>query len=420
MTTTLYGNGLDLDTVTQALKEHYKPLSVKNMVYKDNPFLALVNKYERFGGENMPIPTQFGIANRRSATFTTGQLLGTSTNLARFVITRVKDYSFASITGETIKATEGNADAFLKYATMEIDGAIQSLTRSIAVGLYGDGTGKLGDIKSGGLPVNTNGTGRLLTLENAESVTNFEVGMVLKFVQSVAHAPRADTYTITAVDRDTGILTGTIASSSGAAADTDFVVQDGDYVAAGGDADGNRMKISGLEAWIPSGTPANLFGVTRTADRTRLAGVPFNGASMPIEEALIGAASRLAREGGSPTHCFMDYTQFSNLEKALGSKVVYDKVSSDDADVGFQSLTIIGPKGPIQIVADQNCTPNVAYMLQMDTWTLNSLGSAPHILDLDGNRMLREANNDAYEVRVGFYGNLSCNAPGYNSRVALA
>jgi len=59
-------------------------------------------------------------------------------------------------------------------------------------------------------------------------------------------------------------------------------------------------------------------------------------------------------------------------------------------------------------------------MLQMDTWTLNSLGAAPHILDLDGNRMLREANNDAYEVRVGFYGNLSCNAPGYNSRVALA
>jgi hypothetical protein len=78
----------------------------------------------------------------------------------------------------------------------------------------------------------------------------------------------------------------------------------------------------------------------------------------------------------------MDYTQFANLEKALGSKVVYDKVSSDDADIGFQALSIIGPKGPIKIVADQNCTPNVAYMLQMDTWTLNSLGAAPHILEV--------------------------------------
>lgn len=404
---------LNLDNVTQALKEHYKALTVKNMVYKDNPFLALVNKYEQFGGENMPIPTQYGISNRRSATFGTGQLLDTATSLARFVITRVKDYSFASITGETIKATEGSADAFLKYATLEIDGAIQSLTRSIAVGMYGDGTGKIGTFDA--ISAVTDGVGRTIDLVNEEEVTNFEVGMVIRFAPDAATDVRQDTFTITAVNRDTGVLTGTIANSTGGILTTDFLVQSGDYVSAN-----DRLKISGLEAWIPSGTPTDLFSVVRTADRTRLAGVPFDGSSQPIEEALIGAASRLAREGGSPDVCFMDYTQFANLEKALGSKVVYDKVSSDDADIGFQALSIIGPKGPIKIVADQNCTPNVAYMLQMDTWTLNSLGAAPHILDLDGNRMLREALNDAYEVRVGFYGNLSCNAPGYNSRVALA
>jgi len=404
---------LDLNTVTQALKEHYKDLRVKNMVYKDNPLLALMPKYEQFGGENMPIPTQYGIANRRSATFGTGQALNTATSLARFVLTRVKDYSFASITGESIKATESNADAFLKYATLEIDGAIQSLTRSLAIGLYGDATGKIGTYTA--ISAITNGTGRTITLTNAEEVTNFEVGMILKFAPDASTGVRADVYEITAVDRDTGVLTGTISASSGGITTGDFLVQSGDYVSGG-----DRLKISGLEAWIPAGTPANLFGVTRTADRTRLAGVPFNGASMPIEEALVGAASRLAREGGSPDVCFMDYTQFANLEKALGSKVVYDKVSSDDADVGFQALSIIGPKGPIKIVADQNCTPNVAYLLQMDTWSLNSLGAAPHILDLDGNRMLRESAADAYEVRVGFYGNVGCTAPGYNSRVALA
>lgn len=403
---------LDLNTVTQALKEHYKDLRVKNMVYKDNPLLALMPKYEQFGGENMPIPTQFGIANRRSATFGTGQALNTATNLARFVLTRVKDYSFASITGESIKATESNADAFLKYATLEIDGAIQSLTRSLAVSLYGDGSGQIGTI--GALSANTTGTGRTITLTNTENVTNFEVGMVLRFADNNTSALDSDTFTVTAVDRDTGILTGDIASG-GSIAITNAIFQSGDYVSAS-----DRLKVSGLEAWIPTGTPANLFGVTRTADRTRLAGVPFDGSSMPIEEALVSAASRLAREGGSPDHCFMDYTQFSNLEKALGSKVVYDKVSSDDADIGFQALSIIGPKGPIRVIADQNCTPNVAYLLQIDTWSLNSLGAAPHILDLDGNRMLRESSADAYEVRVGFYGNVGCTAPGYNSRVALA
>ena len=404
---------LNLDNVTQALKEHYKPLTVKNMVYKDNPLLALMPKYERFGGENMPIPVQYGIANRRSATFSTGQGLNTATEIARFVLTRVRDYSFASITGETIKATEGAADAFLKYATLEIDGAIQSLTRSLAVSMYGDGSGKIGQIES---TTSTTGT-PTITLSNAEEITNFEVGMVLKVAESTGHAVRSDVLTVDEVDRDAGTIKVTVTNASTNIQKPDAIFQSGDYSSAS-----DRLKITGLEGWLPATAPdATLFfGQNRSKDATRLGGIRFNGASQPIEEALIGAASRLAREGGSPTHCFMDFLQFSNLEKALGSKVVYDKESSDDADIGFQSLTIIGPKGPIQIVADQNCTPNVAYMLQMDTWTLNSLGAAPHILDLDGNRMLREASADAYEVRVGFYGNVACNAPGYNCRVALA
>ena len=404
---------LNLDNVTQALKEHYKPLTVKNMVYKDNPLLALMPKYERFGGENMPIPVQYGIANRRSATFSTGQGLNTATEIARFVLTRVRDYSFASITGETIKATEGAADAFLKYATLEIDGAIQSLTRSLAVSMYGDGSGKIGEVST---TTSTTGT-PTITLTKAEEITNFEVGMTLKVAESTGHAVRSDVLTVDEVDRDAGTIKVTVASASTNLAAGDAIFQSGDYSSAS-----DRLKITGLEGWLPSTSPSStlFFGQDRSKDATRLGGIRFNGASQPIEEALIGAASRLAREGGSPTHCFMDFLQFSNLEKALGSKVVYDKVSSDDADIGFQSLTIIGPKGPIQIVADQNCTPDVAYMLQMDTWTLNSLGAAPHILDLDGNRMLREASADAYEVRVGFYGNVACNAPGYNCRVALA
>ena len=82
-------------------------------------------------------------------------------------------------------------------------------------------------------------------------------------------------------------------------------------------------------------------------------------------------------------------------------------------------MSVQGPNAEIRILPDQNCPSDVAYMLQMDTWTLNSLGGAPHILDLDGNRVLRQASEDAYEVRIGFYGNMACNAPGWNVRVAL-
>jgi len=140
---------------------------------------------------------------------------------------------------------------------------------------------------------------------------------------------------------------------------------------------------------------------------------------MPIEEALVSGAAKAARAGARPDTCLMSYESYINLEKSLGSRVRYDELKARDADVGFRSLSVQGPNGVISVVPDQNCQADVAYMLQLDTWSLNSLGGAPHILDLDGNRILRQSTADAYEVRVGFYGNLACNAPGYNVRIAL-
>ena len=403
-------NPLDVGTVTQALKEHYKPLRVQNMVYKDNPLLAMMPKYTKFGGENMPIPLLYSNPQRRSATFATGQANESNSSLKQFVLTRVKDYSFASITGESIKATERDSDAFLRYATMEIDGALHSLTRSLAVAMYRDGSGSIGTLAS------DPGTGTTYTLSNAEDITNFEVGMEVVFADNTGAALRAGGHrVITAIDRDAGTFTSTAADNALDVADDIF--QKGDYVSAS-----DRLKIRGLEAWCPASAPGSdlFFNVNRTADVTRLGGNRFDGSALPIEEALIGGAARVAREGGRPDVCMVDFATFSNLEKALGSKVVYDEAKARDVDIGFAAISLRGPRGTIKVIPDQNCQPDVAWMLQLDTWSLNTLGEAPMFLDLDNNRMLRESGADAYEVRLGYYGNVACNAPGYNCRVALA
>jgi hypothetical protein len=411
---------LDLNTVSEALKEHYKPLRVQNMVYKDNPLFAMMPKYTKFGGENMPIPLIYANPQRRSATFLNGQANASTSALRQFVLTRVKDYSFASITGESIKATERDSDAFLRYATMEVDGALHSLTRSLAIGMYRDGTGSRGLVNA----TPSNSANMVITLKNSEDITNFEVGMIVNVfnssgTQKTAKTSTTQDFTIDAVDRDAGTLTFTgqeYASGTGGDIAAD------DLIIAKGDKD---LVVSGLEAWIPTqatvtaGVP-DLFGAVRSTDVTRLAGNRFDGSALPIEEALIGGASRVAREGGSPDHCFVDYATFSNLEKALGSKVVYSEAKARDVDIGFAGIDIRGPRGTIKVIPDQNCQPDVAWMLQLDTWSLNTLGDAPMFLDLDNNRMLRESDADAYEVRLGYYGNVACNAPGYNCRIALA
>ena len=391
---------LNMTTFAAALKQHYTGEKIENMVYKDNPFLAMISKYEEFGGENLKLPIKYGIPQGRSATFVDAQNNKTSTKLKAFLLTRVSDYSLASITNETIEASKGNANAFIEAATTEIDGAIESATRSIAVALFGDGSGQIGVV---GSVSTTTATDDTITLATIQDITNFEVGMQLNFGTATTNKG------IDSVNRDTGVL---VCDANTGASAAEAIYQDGD----------KDLMLTGLNGWLPSTAPAaseSFFGVDRSSDTTRLGGIRFDASSLPLEEGLIGAAARVAREGGKPDVCFVNYSNFADLEKALGSKVSYVDVKVNP-EIGFRGILIHGPRGPIKVIPDQNCPNNVAFMLQMDVWKLYSLGKAPKILDSDGLKFLRESAADAVEVRVGYYAQLGCRGPGYNARIALS
>ena len=394
-----------MTTFAAALKQHYTNERIENMVYKDNPFLAMVAKYEDFGGENLKLPIKYGIPQGRSATFSDAQANKTNTQLKAFLLTRQADYSLASIANETIEASKGNANAFMEAATVEIDGAIESATRSLAIACFGDGSGAIGQVLA------TTSSVATFTLKQIDDVTNFEVGMQLKLnaTKTGSSGTLSTAVTVDGINRDTGVIT--LSASASLTADH-FIYQEGDYDA----------KIKGLNAWVPSSAPGStdsFFGVNRSSDATRLGGIRFDGSSLPIEEALIGGASRVAREGGKPDVCFMNYSNFADLEKALGSKVSYVDVKASP-EIGFRGILVHGPRGPIKVIPDQNCPKDVAFMLQLDVLKLYSLGKAPKIVDSDGLKFLRDSSADSVEVRVGYYAQLGCRGPGYNVRIALA
>ena len=390
---------LNMTTFAAALKQHYTDEKIENMVYKDNPFLAMISKYEDFGGENLKLPVKYGIQMGRSATFADAVANKSASQLKAFLLTRKADYAIASIANETIEASKGNANAFIEAATFEIDGAIESATRSLAVSLFGDGTGSIGVIGSMATTTASNDT---ITLATIQDITNFEVGMQLNFGTATVNKE------ISSINRDTGVF---ILDAASGGTTTEAIYVDGDK--------DNMLK--GLSAWLPSTAPTSgdsFFGVDRSADSTRLAGIRFDASSLPLEEGLIGAAARVAREGGKPDVCFLNYSNFGDLEKALGSKVSYVDVKVNP-EIGFRGILIHGPRGPIKVIPDQNCPNGVAYMLQMDVWKLYSLGKAPKILDSDGLKFLRESTADAVEARIGYYAQLGCRAPGFNVRVGL-
>lgn len=399
-----------------ALKSHYTSDTVENLVYTDNPLLALMPKYENFGGKNLPIPIIYGNPQGRSATFSTAQTGAgnTSTLVTDFVLTRINDYSIARITGEAIAASQGDANAFMEAATTEIDGALSNLTNTLARDMYRNGWGKVGVVGS-------SSSGSTMYLATPEDVDNFEVGMVCTFSSSESAATLRNSgtgLTVSAVDRDAGTVTfsGTLSSESVSVGDTVFAKGDRQNSATP-----SRLKVAGLEAWLPTSAPDStaFFGVDRSADVTRLAGVRYSPtAGTPIDQILIKGASLVGRQGGRLSHYFMSYATYNDLVNTLGSKVQYVNVPAT-ATVGFTAVEVVGPRGTIKCIADRNCPGNRVYGLDMSVWKLYSAGKAIRTIDDDDMSMLRQSDADGVEVRLVSRSQVGCRAPGRNVVITL-
>lgn len=414
-----------------ALKELYTGDDyMKDLVYKKNPFMALVPKNESpsgFAGKYIPVPLVYGTPQGRSATFVNAQGNQTAPVLASFFVYRVSNYQLVTITNELLLATKDDAGAFIDEAKLNMDTGFRNISNDLAHDLFSDGSGSRGQIAS-------IATG-LITLLDPQSVVQFEVGMAL-----VSYSVSGSTYTqstgtalgyVIAVNRSIGTVT--VSASVGGVAGTPanwstsfpYLGVQGDVAFGAIAATTSFLKVSGLGAWIPVTAPGatdSFWGINRSADVTRLAGVRFDGSNETIEEAMIDAASLVAREGGMPDMCFINFTSYAALEKSLGAKVMYVDVKHEEADIAFAGIRIHAPYGPITVIPDRNCPSQTAYVLQMDTWKFRSLGKAPHILTygLEGLEGLRVGNADALEIRIGYYGNLICNAPGWNCVVQLS
>lgn len=400
---------LDLVSMNAALKELYDGQVVENLVYADNPFLAMVPKSSDFGGKYKPIPIITGTSQGRSSTFSNAQGNQSAVQIESFLLTRASDYSIATIDNQTMLASKTDKMAFLEGAKVMIDGAIRAATNSLASALFRSGTGSIGQI--GAMP----GAG-VIQLSEPSDVVQFEVNMTLQANATDGGTPRVALGYVIAVDRSAGQIT--VSAVLGGPGADPALWAPGDFLLVQGD---NNLKIKGLSAWLPASAPTSalFFGVDRSVDTTRLGGVRYDGSAQSIEEALIDASSLLAREGGKPDVAIMSFASYSALEKALGAKVQYVDLKGP-AEIAFRGILVSGANSQIKCFPDRNCPPRQCYLLQMDTWKLECLGEAPQILRYgDGLEMLRVYNADAGEVRVGYYAQLRTNAPGWNCHVQL-
>ena len=402
-------SSLDMSRAEAILKSYYDDQYVTQLMYKDSPLFALLNKIEDFKGKDYPLPNRVSNPQGGSANFLAAKASKRPSQYSAFTLTRSKEYVLASIDTETMLAAESDTGAFLRAATAEIDGAFDTFKRRLGWAVYGDGSGSMGTLAS----FASDGSVATITFNDVENISKIEVGQTIEVRQTngtlrtVTGPSVTGRMVVVGVNRDAGTATllGTegeaITAVSGTAA-TDTCNVYGDH----------NSKISGLGAWIPTAAPGAtpFFGVNRSIDVTRLGGVRINCAGKAQDEAIVDAARRMGREGASPSILMTSYGKYSSLEKLLGSRVRYHDV--EVAGIAWRAIEVSGPKGTIKVLADRDCPSNLQYMLTLDDWGVYSLGKAGRLLDQDGNRMLRESESDSVEVRVGGYLQVGCTNPG--------
>lgn len=403
-------------TIDYLLKKVYTPRAIEEAVYKDNPLLALMPKAGGFTGSSHIHAIRHRDTLARSPDFATAQTGSAGaagvTKGCQFIVTRVKNYQLYNLETEAILAGRDDKGSFLRTLTTEVDAALNNVARDVAKDIYRSGLGERGVVSL------VSGAGPFV-FTVGDHVANFEVGMTITTAATLTGALRnaGGGVVLTQVDRSAGTITA--ATNPDTITAGDFLFEKGDR---GTGASPAPLKIAGLEAWNPVSVATSgdsLFGVDRYAqgDLSRVSGLRNDVSAMNPEEAFATSLALAAREAASPHMFFSSFTDVKNVQVALGSKAVVEYM--DVGGLGFRSIRATGPKGDVQLIADQNAPPGIGRFLTPSTWELKYAGELFNTLDLDGASLSRVYNADQFEGRIAMYGNMVCYAPGQNLRSVL-
>ncbi len=389
---------ISVSDASNILKERYAKKKPAKAFYKEFPFLSTIPKDTQFTGRSMPVPTQIATGQGRATTIATARANATGNNYQSFSVSRKKDYGVVIIERELLLASEDAMTAWLSERTAEIDGIREAVRRNLGFMLWGNGGGARGARAS------INGGGDAVTLSNPDAVEAFETGMSIgaSATDGTSGSARVGKAKLTKVDRDNGILYSDNWGDITGFADDDFLFVDGDF----------GKMVHGVPSWVVAGAvdPADSFqGVNRSIDRDRLAGIYADYSAYGIKEAVLQAMKRMHRSGKHPDAVWCSPSKWWELALELSDSARFDMGKKNSAFLGFEGLRVSTDKGPVDVLADPGVPNGYIFPLRTEDWVLHSLGEAAGLIeDEKGNLLHQQVDDDAYEVRVGFLGDLVC------------
>jgi hypothetical protein len=398
-----------LSTAAFIYKREYSDHQIADLTLRDHVWYARCAKEDGFGGDSKLYPVRYGNPQGISGTFSRARANAKSSKGKQFRALRTPKFGIVTIDGEAALAAEGNKAAFFNLITMETDRVLEEMGDALAFDFYRDTSGLRGRVSSI--------AGNVLTLSDPEDARNFKEGMTVIADDTITGlSPRVGTTFVIMVDEDNGkVEVNDITSITGSIQANDYLFRDGDP--------GTCME--GMEVCTPLSAPVrgtdSFRGEDRGVNPTRLAGARLDDTTLNSEVALGRLAIKISKVGKSHNidEAYLNPTHFFNAAQRLNAKVEYSD-GGGTANYGFQYIMIHTSAGSFRVYSDPDCPMNRGRVSREGSQYLHHLKGLPHVIDLDGNPMLRQNDENGVEGRVESFCNLIQDDPAAQGVCSLA
>lgn len=198
----------------------------------------------------------------------------------------------------------------------------------------------------------------------------------------------------------------------------------------GVDGDTSGFVLDTLASWCPASAPsATLFkNMDRTVDEVlggiRLTASECTGLNIlqRIEKLAVVARSRYGWTDAKKV-AYIHTTRFNEASQLLQRTDVreagYRVTDQGKTKYGYKYIELTCVGADVRLEEGPMFDPDVCWMTDPEDWTLHSAAGIPAVMDDDGLRWVRDANNDTYALQYTGYGSLRTENPSSLARCPL-
>lgn len=371
------------DGYLACLKSYYKD-GMSNLLFRNSPVLGKI-KTTNVEGKDVKFSALASRGGAVSADYEkVVAIANANTGLVKeFTVTPGELHAAYVVSIDELMAAKTQKGAYKSIAGVKMFNSTEGFRKSLAMCLYGDGTGYLFTHtgKTGGESIPTAGSLEV-AVSDTSAIMKIDIGTVLA-VKTTKTAAETNYCEVVKISGNNVYLKAYAFSGAASAislsATTDYYF----HLAGSVDATGSLLPV-GLASWLPSTAPSSgesFFGVDRSIAPERLAGARYSkGQSESVDSAIVNAMKLARRQGSMADMIVMNDNDFGDFCSATLSDnkfVTYTSTKTKKyASAGWTGAAAAFATNYIDsIIDDPFCPKGVAYILDSKTiefWTYTS------------------------------------------------